>query len=100
MYTYKKKSEVAYEIVLKDKSIGNVLYKKAKWEAAVGNVTYSAKTRKKAVDQVLFMIIMNYAGPLHREKNKNQGYSTEYEQMVHHLSVDIKEKLQDLVGKE
>lgn len=70
MYVLKRKNEVAYDIVLREKSIGTVILSKGKWTAVVGKVTYSSKTRKQAVEQVLYMIIMSYAGPIYREKQE------------------------------
>lgn len=68
MYTLVKKSEFNYGILVRDREIGLVNMKEKNWTASIGKVVFSSPTRKKAVENVLFQIVMAYVSKEYKEK--------------------------------
>ena len=62
MYTLIKQSEFTYNIKMQDKTIGTVALIDKKWYAKIGKLSTSKSSRKKAVEGLLYNIIMNQIG--------------------------------------
>jgi hypothetical protein len=76
MYRLEKTSEKRYKIFIRDTEIGSAIHHDGKWTAEAGRVYHSNSTLKKAVENVLYNIIMNQVG---RAKNEQKRHKTTIE---------------------